>query len=57
MKISKIATIIALTCAVTPAFAAKKKQKEAKPEGYVFETVKENPKTSVKNQASSGTCF
>ena len=57
MKISKIATIIALTCAVTPAFAAKKKQKEAQPEGYKFEVVKANPITSVKNQASSGTCW
>ncbi len=57
MKINKVATIIALMCAITPAFAAKKKQKEAKPEGYVFETVKANPITSVKNQASSGTCW
>lgn len=57
MKISKVLTIIALMCAITPAFAAKKKQKEEKPEGYKFEVVKENPITSIKNQASSGTCW
>ncbi len=33
------------------------KQDEAKKEGYVFTTVKANPITSVKNQASSGTCW
>ena len=34
-----------------------KKSKEAEPEGYKFTTVIENPITSIKDQASSGTCW
>lgn len=42
----------------TGAFAQKKKAKEQKePEGYKFETILENPVTSIKNQSSSGTCW
>ena len=36
---------------------AQKKEKETKIEPYIFETVIENPTTSVKDQASSGTCW
>ena len=36
---------------------AQKKNKDAKIEPYKFETIIENPITSVKNQASSGTCW
>ena len=39
-----------------PSFA-QKKSKETKIEPYKFETIIENPITSVKNQASSGTCW
>lgn len=37
--------------------ASAKKEKEEKPEGLVFETVIENPITSVKNQNRSSTCW
>lgn len=39
-----------------PSFA-QKKSKETKIEPYKFETIIENPITSVKDQASSGTCW
>ena len=39
-----------------PSFA-QKKDKGTKIEPYKFETIIENPITSIKNQASSGTCW
>ena len=43
---------------VTPgAVTADKAAEKTAPEGFAFETVKENPITSVKDQASSGTCW
>ncbi|MBQ0006739.1 MAG: aminopeptidase [Alistipes sp.] len=47
----------ALLTVSTPLSAQKKKAKEAKPEGYQFTTQIELPVTSIKNQASSGTCW
>lgn len=38
-------------------FAAKKDKKKKEKEAYQFTVVKENPITSIKNQASSGTCW
>ena len=52
--------IICLGCALAllsiPSFA-QKKDKGTKIEPYKFETIIENPITSIKNQASSGTCW
>lgn len=45
-----------LTLLSIPSFA-QKKDKGTKVEPYKFETITENPITSVKNQASSGTCW
>jgi len=44
---------------ISPAASAQKKNSkpEAKPEGYKFTTQIELPVTSIKNQASSGTCW
>lgn len=44
------------TLLAIPSFA-QKKSKETKIEPYKFETIIKNPITSVKNQASSGTCW
>ena len=50
--------MLVIAVAMTSAFAQKKGKKEVeKPAGYQFTVVKENPVTSVKNQASSGTCW
>lgn len=46
----------ALTLLSIPSFA-QKKDKGTKIEPYKFETIIENPITSIKNQASSGTCW
>lgn len=44
--------------ALTSVSAQKKgKTEPAKPEGYVFTSVKENPITSIKNQSSTSTCW
>ncbi len=48
--------IAALLCFTTLSVSAKK-EKETKPEGFVFETVVENPITSIKNQNRSSTCW
>lgn len=45
-----------LTILSIPSFA-QKSNKETKIEPYKFETIIENPITSVKNQASTGTCW
>lgn len=45
-----------LTFLSIPSFA-QKKDKDTKIETYKFETIIENPITSIKNQASSGTCW
>lgn len=47
---------LVLTLLVSPVFA-QKKDKERNPEPYKFETIIKNPITSIKNQASSGTCW
>ena len=53
-----LSTMLVIAVAMTSAFAQKKGKKEVeKPAGYQFTVVKENPVTSVKNQASSGTCW
>ena len=58
MSIKHIITALCIGCMITPALSAKnKKSKEAEPEGYKFTTVIENPITSIKDQASSGTCW
>ena len=59
MSIKHIITAICICCMVSPVLSAQKKGKKeaAQPEGYIFETVKENPITSVKNQSSSSTCW
>ena len=46
----------ALTLLSIPSFA-QKKDKGTKIEPYKFETIIENPITSIKNQESSGTCW
>ena len=46
----------ALTLLSMPSFA-QKKDKGTKIEPYKFETIIEIPITSIKNQASSGTCW
>lgn len=48
---------IVLCCAAVLSVSAKEKAKKAEPQGYVFTEVKSLPATSVKNQASSGTCW
>ena len=48
---------IVLCCAAMVSVTAKEKAKKAEPQGYVFTEVKTLPVTSVKNQASSGTCW
>ena len=56
MSFKQIITVLCIGCMITPALSAKsKKSKEAEPEGYKFTTVIENPITSIKDQASSGT--
>lgn len=51
-------TLMVASVALTSVSAQKKgKAEPAKPEGYVFTTVKENPITSVKNQSSTSTCW
>ena len=58
MSVKQIITVLCIGCMITPALSAKsKKSKEAEPEGYKFTTVIENPITSIKDQASSGTCW
>ena len=59
MSIKHIITAICICCMISPVLSAQKKGKKeaAQPEGYIFETVKENPITSVKNQSSSSTCW
>lgn len=55
MKLKSILTIaVALSIATTVSFA---KKKEKKAEGYQFTVEVENPITSIKNQASSSTCW
>ena len=50
--------ILTLSLAALICFSATAQLKdEAKPEGFQFTTVKEIPITSVKNQASTGTCW
>lgn len=57
MSIKHILTAACILCAVAPSMSAQKKKKNTEPEGYKFETVMEVPHTSIKNQASSGTCW
>lgn len=53
-----IITALCIGCIIAPTLQAKtKNKKEAEPEGYKFETVLENPISSIKDQASSGTCW
>lgn len=53
-----ILTALCIGCIIAPSLQAKpKNKKDAEPEGYKFETVLENPITSIKDQASSGTCW
>ncbi len=47
---------VVLTLSLVPSFA-QKKVKRVEIEPYNFETIIENPITSIKNQASSGTCW
>lgn len=51
-----ICLVLALNILSMPSFA-QKRNKVSKVEPYKFETIIENPITSVKNQASSGTCW
>ncbi len=58
----KIKSLILLTGALlimapTGYSQDKKGKKGAEQEGYIFETVKSNPITSIKNQSSSSTCW
>jgi aminopeptidase C len=48
--------LLAVWCCTT-VFAQEEKKDQPKEEGFVFTTVKANKITSVKNQASSGTCW
>ena len=47
-------TLLAALLVATTAFSASAQPAE---DGYKFTVVKENPITSIKNQASSGTCW
>ncbi|MBQ0061959.1 MAG: aminopeptidase [Bacteroidales bacterium] len=59
MNKSLFLTLAAAVVMSSNVFAADKKKPKEQPkeEGFVFTTVKEAPITSVKNQASSGTCW
>lgn len=46
--------LLALSCSI---YAQDSTTEQKTDEGYKFEVVKENPITSIKNQASSGTCW
>lgn len=49
--------MLPLVCLLTLTMQAEDKKDTTKTDGYKFMVVKENPITSVKNQASSGTCW
>ena len=53
----KILYLVFILTLLSNSSFAQKKNKDAKIEPYKFETIIENPITSVKNQASSGTCW
>lgn len=59
MRHSAILLFLAAALVLSPsAFAQKKKAAKAQPQpAYVFTKVVENPATSVKNQAQTGTCW
>ncbi len=58
MTSKHIFAAVAIACLISPALSAQKKNKKvAEPEGYKFEHVIEIPTTSIKDQASSGTCW
>lgn len=58
MNFKKFFLVAATACMlVSTTSFAKKKNKKQEPEGYKFEVVVENPVTSIKNQAHSGTCW
>ncbi len=58
MTIKHIIASVAIACVIIPAASAQKKsKKQTEPEGYKFEHVIEIPTTSIKDQASSGTCW
>ena len=53
-----LSTLLLVAVAMTSVNAQKKgKKAPEQPAGYQFTTVKENPVTPIKNQASSGTCW
>lgn len=57
-KILSLATAFVCIAAIAqPAGPASEKKQEKTEDGFKFETVKALPVTSVKNQASSGTCW
>ncbi len=58
MTSKHIVVALAIACLISPALSAqKKKAKVAEPEGYQFTTDTLITNTSIKDQASSGTCW